>query len=126
MFDQVCRLSGEVHLVAEVADKDLLQRASADLVRPLAGPASKRGFSLPMQDWLVGPLRNLAEHGAGQAGRWELLASFIPRARGARLVGERDPRRPTVLSRLAAPLPGHKLRGGPCNCDRRYKGARTS
>ena len=62
MLDLMHRLPGDVRLPSLVADKHLLRKAFPDLLRPALARQAKRGFTLPLQRWLLCPLRDLAEH----------------------------------------------------------------
>jgi asparagine synthase (glutamine-hydrolysing) len=56
-------LPGKVRLPPGAPGKYLLRRACAPLLRPDLLSQPKRGFTLPLRRWMVGPLRSLCEAG---------------------------------------------------------------
>jgi asparagine synthase (glutamine-hydrolysing) len=66
MLDQrvvnyVTALPGSVRLPNGVADKHLLRVACARFMRPALLRQGKRGFALPINRWMLGPMRDLCE-----------------------------------------------------------------
>ncbi|MEO6870623.1 MAG: asparagine synthase (glutamine-hydrolyzing) [Chthoniobacterales bacterium] len=62
--------------------KGLLVEACRDLLPPAVYERPKRGFSLPMQEWMAGPLTGFVEEGLGEAIARELLPEkFVAKAR---------------------------------------------
>ena len=55
-------LPGRVRLPNRAADKHLLREAFGPVLRPALLNQAKRGFTLPLQHWLLSDLRPLAEH----------------------------------------------------------------
>ncbi|HWE03810.1 MAG TPA: asparagine synthase (glutamine-hydrolyzing) [Tepidisphaeraceae bacterium] len=56
-------IPGSIRLPKGKADKHLLRTAFPDLLRPQLLSQGKRGFSLPIRRWMLGPLRELCEQG---------------------------------------------------------------
>lgn len=54
-------MPGEVRLPAGAPGKHLLRRAFADLLRPELTNRPKTGFTLPLAQWMLGPLRDLCQ-----------------------------------------------------------------
>lgn len=63
LLDLAYALPGSIRLPNGVANKHLLRVAFADLLPPEIASLSKRGFTLPVGRWIVGPLRELCEDG---------------------------------------------------------------
>jgi asparagine synthase (glutamine-hydrolysing) len=63
LIDYAYALPGSVRLPAGKADKHLLRRAFAPELRPALTGQQKRGFTLPIGEWIRGPLRELCEDG---------------------------------------------------------------
>jgi asparagine synthase (glutamine-hydrolysing) len=61
LLELVHALPGRVRLPAGVPGKHLLRRAFAPLLRPELQRQAKRGFTLPIARWMVGPLRGWCE-----------------------------------------------------------------
>jgi asparagine synthase (glutamine-hydrolysing) len=61
LVDWAFRLPGDVLLPKGAPLKYLLREICADIYRELPVPSSKRGFVIPISDWLRGPLRELME-----------------------------------------------------------------
>jgi asparagine synthase (glutamine-hydrolysing) len=61
LIEWASRLPGDVLLPKRAPLKYLLRRMCADLYGNLPIASSKRGFVIPMSDWLRGPLREVAE-----------------------------------------------------------------
>jgi asparagine synthase (glutamine-hydrolysing) len=57
--DYAYALPGTVRLPHGRANKHLLRRAFPDLLRPSLLQQGKRGFSLPIRQWMLGPMRAL-------------------------------------------------------------------
>lgn len=60
LLDAVYPLPGAVRLPPRMPGKYLLRRAFADLLRPALTDRPKTGFTLPLAQWMLGPLRDLA------------------------------------------------------------------
>jgi len=58
LLDAVYSLPGAVRLPPRALGKHLLRRAFADLLRPELTNRPKTGFTLPLAQWLLGPLRS--------------------------------------------------------------------
>ena len=58
-------IPGPIRLPSGKANKHLLRTAFADLLRPQLTSQAKRGFTLPIRRWMLGPLRDLCEQGLG-------------------------------------------------------------
>ena len=63
MLDLMFAVPGHVRLPNGRADKHLLRTAFAPLLRPALLNQAKRGFTLPIRRWMLGPLRDLCEEG---------------------------------------------------------------
>jgi asparagine synthase (glutamine-hydrolysing) len=63
LIDYAFALPGGVRLPSGKADKHLLRRAFASKLRPALTEQKKRGFTLPIGEWMLGPLRELCETG---------------------------------------------------------------
>jgi asparagine synthase (glutamine-hydrolysing) len=61
MLDLVHCLPGRIRLPRGKADKHLLRASFPDLLRPDLLNQGKRGFTLPIKRWMLGPLRELCE-----------------------------------------------------------------
>jgi asparagine synthase (glutamine-hydrolysing) len=61
LIEWASRLPGDVLLPKRAPLKYLLRRMCADVYGNLPIASSKRGFVIPMSDWLRGPLREVAE-----------------------------------------------------------------
>jgi asparagine synthase (glutamine-hydrolysing) len=66
-------LPGKVRLPPGAPGKYLLRRACAPLLRPDLLSQPKRGFTLPLRRWMVGPMRSLCEAGLKAAKEVGLL-----------------------------------------------------
>jgi asparagine synthase (glutamine-hydrolysing) len=62
MLNLAYALPGSVRLPTGKANKHLLRTAFVDLLRPELTSQKKRGFTLPIRRWMIGPLRELCEH----------------------------------------------------------------
>ena len=62
MLDLVLPIPGHVRLPNGIADKHLLRVAFSDQLRPALLEQKKKGFTLPIRRWMVGPMRELCEH----------------------------------------------------------------
>jgi asparagine synthase (glutamine-hydrolysing) len=62
MLDLVYSIPGPRRLPNGKADKHLLRRAFAPELRPALLAQKKRGFTLPIRRWMLGPLRDMCEH----------------------------------------------------------------
>ncbi|HEY1686706.1 MAG TPA: asparagine synthase (glutamine-hydrolyzing) [Tepidisphaeraceae bacterium] len=62
MLDLMFSVPSKVRLPHKRADKHLLRVAFAPLIRPVLARQAKRGFTLPIRRWMLGPLRDLCEH----------------------------------------------------------------
>ena len=71
--DLAYALPGKIRLPNPRADKQLLRVAFADLLRPELTSQSKRGFTLPIRRWMLGPLREMCEDGLGHLRRSGIL-----------------------------------------------------
>jgi asparagine synthase (glutamine-hydrolysing) len=63
VLDLALPLPGAVKLPPGGGTKHLLRVAFAPLLRPALLRQGKRGFTLPIRRWMVGPMRDLCEHG---------------------------------------------------------------
>ncbi len=63
LLDLLMPLPGAIRLPHGRADKYLLRRAFPELLRPALLRQEKRGFTLPMGSWMLGPLRELCNEG---------------------------------------------------------------
>ncbi len=63
MVDLMLALPGRVRLPDGRANKHLMRVAFAQHLRPALLNQPKRGFTLPIRRWMVGPLRELCEQG---------------------------------------------------------------
>ncbi|HEX8523536.1 MAG TPA: asparagine synthase (glutamine-hydrolyzing) [Tepidisphaeraceae bacterium] len=61
MLDLMLPLPGSVRLPNGIANKHILRQAMLPYLRPALLNQSKRGFTLPIRRWMVGPLRELCE-----------------------------------------------------------------
>jgi asparagine synthase (glutamine-hydrolysing) len=61
VIDCVLSLPGRILLPSGKANKHLLRRSFAPLLRPRLIKQKKRGFMLPIARWMTGPLRELCE-----------------------------------------------------------------
>jgi len=94
-----CRLPGRVLRPAGGPNKPLLRSMCADLYDPAQARQAKRGFTLPLRSWLLGPLRQLTEQSLRALVRSGLVRSEgVDRVRAAFL---RQPRS-SAWSRLWA------------------------
>lgn len=62
LLDLMHRIPGAVRLPNGIANKHLMRRAFAPYLRSTLLNQPKRGFTLPIRRWMVGPLRELCEH----------------------------------------------------------------
>ena len=65
MLDLVYSLPGRLRLPDAKVKKPLLRKAFSGLLRPELSSQAKRGFSLPIARWMLGPLRELCEQSLG-------------------------------------------------------------
>ena len=65
ILDLMFTVPARIRLPAGRADKHLLRAAFAPLLRPALLNQGKRGFTLPIRRWMLGPLRDLCEQGLG-------------------------------------------------------------
>lgn len=75
MLDLMFTVPGKLRLPQRRADKHLLRVAFAPLLRPAIATQQKRGFTLPIRRWMLGPLRDLCEHSLISLKRLNLLRS---------------------------------------------------
>jgi asparagine synthase (glutamine-hydrolysing) len=61
LLDAVHAMPGQVRLPAGAPAKYLLRQAFPDLIRPELLARPKTGFTLPIRNWMLGPLRGLCE-----------------------------------------------------------------
>jgi asparagine synthase (glutamine-hydrolysing) len=61
LVELAMRTPGDVRLPPGSATKHLLRRAFSDLIRPDLMALGKRGFTLPIRRWMIGPLRERCE-----------------------------------------------------------------
>jgi asparagine synthase (glutamine-hydrolysing) len=61
LLDRGHALPGEMRLPAGSAGKHLLRTAFADLLRPALTNRPKTGFTLPLAQWMLGPMHGLCE-----------------------------------------------------------------
>jgi asparagine synthase (glutamine-hydrolysing) len=93
MLDLAHSLPGSMRLPPDAPGKHLLRVAFAPLLRPVLAQQGKRGFSLPLRRWMMGPLRERCE-----AGLRILKSMSILEPRGVDAVWQeflRDPESPT-------------------------------
>ncbi len=76
LLEYVHALPGRVRLPAGAPGKHLLRRAFAPLLRPELQGQAKRGFTLPIARWMVGPLRGWCERSLAV---WPALGWLRPR-----------------------------------------------
>lgn len=69
LIDFAYRLPGPIRLPEALANKHLIRRAFGALLRPALADQRKRGFTLPIKRWMIGPLRDLCEHSIQQLSR---------------------------------------------------------
>src|SRR6202043_1646263 len=67
------RLPGDVLLPRRASSKYLLRKICADVYRDVPIASSKRGFVIPISEWLRGPLREVAEESLRSLQDSELL-----------------------------------------------------
>jgi len=63
LLDLTFPLPQEIRLPQHRANKYLLRQAFPELLRPALLGQSKRGFTLPIRKWMLGPLRDMCEAG---------------------------------------------------------------
>lgn len=63
MLDLVLSIPGHIRLPDGRANKHLLREAFKNMLRPELTEQAKRGFTLPVGRWMVGPMRELCESG---------------------------------------------------------------
>lgn len=63
MLDLMLSVPGRIKLPAGSGTKHLMRVAFAPLLRPALLRQGKRGFTLPIRRWMIGPLRDMCEHG---------------------------------------------------------------
>ncbi len=73
LLDYVFALRGDVRLPSGKADKHLLRRSFASLLRPALTERRKTGFTLPIGRWIAGPMRELCESGLAHLKSLNLL-----------------------------------------------------
>jgi asparagine synthase (glutamine-hydrolysing) len=62
VLDLMFSVPGRIRLPHRRADKHLMRLAFAPFLRPALARQQKRGFTLPIRRWMLGPLRDLCEH----------------------------------------------------------------
>lgn len=62
VIDLACSIPGAVRLPPRGRSKHLLRKAFAPEIRPELSQLRKRGFTLPIRRWMLGPLREHCEH----------------------------------------------------------------
>ncbi len=77
LLDLVHALPGSVRLPPGAPGKHLLRQAFTPLLRPELLRQAKRGFTLPISRWMVGPLRNWCERSLAA---WKDLGMLRPEA----------------------------------------------
>jgi asparagine synthase (glutamine-hydrolysing) len=77
LLNLVSAIPGSVRLPLKFANKHLMRAAFAEALPPPIRQQAKRGFSMPIRRWMVGPLRELCEHSLGR-----LKSSGVLRAQG--------------------------------------------
>jgi asparagine synthase (glutamine-hydrolysing) len=65
MLDLAYSVPGRVMLPTGRANKHLLRRAFGGMLRPELASQGKRGFTLPLKRWMLGPLRESCEGAVG-------------------------------------------------------------
>ena len=73
LLDYALSIPGEARLPTGRADKHLLRHGFAEFLPPELTELKKRGFTLPIGHWMVGPLRELCESGIDHLRRSGLL-----------------------------------------------------
>jgi asparagine synthase (glutamine-hydrolysing) len=73
MLDLVYAIPGHIRLPDGNANKHLLRHAFRDLLRPELVAQTKRGFTLPVGRWMVGPMRDLCESGLAHLKKLDIL-----------------------------------------------------
>ena len=73
MLDLMHALPGRVRLPDGIENKHLLRRALASHFRPSLLTQPKRGFTLPIRRWMVGPLREICEHALTELKKHEIF-----------------------------------------------------
>ena len=61
VLDAAMTIPGSVRLPKGAAPKHLLRQAFGDLLRPQLSQQKKRGFTLPIRRWMIGPLKPMCE-----------------------------------------------------------------
>ena len=92
LLDLAYPLPGKVRLPSGRADKHLLRAAFPDFLRPALLHQGKKGFTLPIRRWMLGPLREMCE-----AGLQHLRENTIFRSEGIDAIWttfQRDPESP--------------------------------
>jgi asparagine synthase (glutamine-hydrolysing) len=74
MVELMLSLPGRVRLPGGRADKYLLRQSFREVLRPQLLRQSKRGFTLPIGRWMLGPLRALSEQSLAVLKETDLLA----------------------------------------------------
>jgi asparagine synthase (glutamine-hydrolysing) len=112
VLDLMLSIPGATLLPPGKPPKHLERVAFADLLRPELLAREKRGFVLPMSEWMRGPLRDACEEGLSALGRADLLTpGGIDRVWGA---FEREPDSPAWARAWALVVLGHFLASGRC------------
>jgi asparagine synthase (glutamine-hydrolysing) len=65
MLNLMFTVPGRIRLPSGRPDKHLMRAAFSPLLRPALLNQGKRGFTLPIRRWMLGPLRDLCEQGLG-------------------------------------------------------------
>lgn len=73
MLNLMFTVPAKIRLPHKYADKHLLRVAFAPMFRPALASQAKRGFTLPIRRWMLGPLRDLCEHALISLKRLEML-----------------------------------------------------
>jgi len=73
VVDFVYTLPGQMRLPRPHANKHLLRTAFSSFLRPDLSNQRKRGFTLPISRWMIGPMRGLCEQALADLKKLELL-----------------------------------------------------
>jgi asparagine synthetase B (glutamine-hydrolysing) len=84
LVEFAARLPGAVHLPMGGQPKQLLRNLAADCLPPEVLARPKRGFSLPIGEWMRGPLRDASEAAVDAVAACPLFESAAVRALWAR------------------------------------------
>jgi asparagine synthase (glutamine-hydrolysing) len=107
LLELVHALPGSVRLPPGAPGKYLLRQAFAPLLRPELQRQAKRGFTLPISRWMLGPLRGWCERSLAA---WQGLGWLRPRAVEAVWAAfQREPDSPLWTRAFTLCVTGHYL-----------------